>query len=197
MYLRETSISFIIPVTVRYVQRSWAQNTTFQKIQHFSFLKCCIFGNVVVFSEILLCFLKSVFWKVIMFSERMLCFDLQGHHSYRWWASHGAQLLSGNLLLAQTGRGDQTCEKTSKTKGLSKALQYQQTECRERERGEQWGLIRSRDSSDIFISSNTLSHREPWWSPVCSMTGCSQWGNTALVEMFKSFIKQFCHCYVM
>lgn len=45
----------------------------------------------------LLCFLKPVFWKAVLFSERMLCFDLQGHRGYRRWASHGAQLLSGNL----------------------------------------------------------------------------------------------------
>lgn len=89
----------------------------------------------------------------------------------------------------------------SETKGLSKALQYQQTERSERERAEQWGLIRSRDSSDIFISSNTLSHWEPWRSPICSMTDCSQGSNAALVEMFKSFIKQLCqsplHCSVV
>ncbi len=89
----------------------------------------------------------------------------------------------------------------SETEGLSEALQYQQTECSERERVEQWGLIRSRDSSDIFISSNTLSHWEPWRSPICSMTDCSPGSNAALVEMFKSFIKQLCqsplHCRVV
>lgn len=33
---------------------------------------------------------------------------------------------------------------------------------------------KEQDSSDIFISSNTLSHWEPWQSPICSLTDYCQ-----------------------
>lgn len=81
-------------------------------------------------------------------------------------------------------------ENEGAVKGTSVSADW--SECSERERAKQWGLIRSRDCSDIFISLNTLSHWEPWQHPICSVTDCSQGSDTALVEMFKSFIKQLC-----
>lgn len=57
----------------------------------------------------------------------------------------------------------------------------------------QWGLISSTKSSDISISSNSLTHWDPWRSPICSVTGCSQGRDATLVGMFHCLIRQHHH----